>query len=179
MSSLNKSDYIILGLLGKSPYSGYQLKQIMARGSSFYGVESNAQIYPVLKKLETQNLVTSTVDESSGKRNKKIFSITNKGTKELLLWMEQDNLEVLFYREDFLVKLSLGQHFKGKNLKKMIENYRNKVQQKIEDLAKMIKHVKIDHTGRPDQKYLHLTYDHLDTILHVKLKWCEKILANL
>ena len=179
MDTLNKSDYMILGLLGKAPCSGYELKIKMAKNTSFYGVESNAQIYPVLKNLEKQGLVTSTLDENSGKRNKRIFCITKEGFFELTKWLETNNTDLFFYREDFLVKLSLGQHLKKETLLKMILDYKNSLIKKIEELNKMKEHVQIDHKGRADQMYLLLTYDHLEEVLHAKLKWCEKILKTM
>ncbi len=90
MGTLNKSSYVILGLLSKSDYSGYSLKMRMKKTSDFYWSESNAQIYPVLKKLEELKLVSSKIDASSGARNKRIFSITKKGLSELIKWLEND-----------------------------------------------------------------------------------------
>ena len=92
MSNLNKSSYILLGALSKSNYSGYELKRLVTKVSSFYASESNAQIYPILKKLEEQGLVHSKRDESSGARNKVIYSITKKGHAELTQWLEQDSV---------------------------------------------------------------------------------------
>ena len=62
MPKCTKSCFVILGLLSKADLSGYDLKQIMSKHAKFYWSESNAQIYPVLKKLEKQELVTSKLE---------------------------------------------------------------------------------------------------------------------
>lgn len=177
MSTLTKSSYVLLGLLSKSNYSGYSLKRTIGKISDFYWSESNAQIYPVLKKLEDQKLVTSKIDETSGARNKRIFSITKKGISELIKWLEKD-CELALYREEFLLQLSLCQHLPKSKLLKKINFYRDNIVTKLEKLNVILKHVKTDHVGRPDQQYLLLTYDHVKCVLEAKIKWCDKTLAS-
>lgn len=178
MSDLNKSEYILLGLLTKSPSSGYELKNIMLKQSLYYGSESNAQIYPVLKKLEKQQLVHSNIDEKSGKRNKRIFAITPHGVDALKRWLNQENDDVFFYREDFLIKLSLAQNMFDEKLKEMIKKYHENIRKKIEEINLKIEHVQTMHKGKEDQRYLLLTFDHLNAVLQAKLAWCEKNLKT-
>lgn len=178
MPTLNKSSYVILGLLSKSDYSGYSLKSIMKKTSDFYWSESNAQIYPVLQKLEQQKLVTSKIDKTSGGRNKRIFSITKSGLSELIKWLEKD-CELALYREEFLLQLSLSQHLTTSKLIKKLSHYRESVLEKLAKLNSIIKHIKVDHAGKADQQYLLLTYDHIKCVLESKLKWCDKTVANL
>lgn len=177
MLNLTKSGYVILGLLSKSNYSGYSLKRIMAKTSDFYWSESNAQIYPVLKKLEADKLVTSKIDIASGARNKRIYTITKSGLTELMKWLEQD-CELALYREEFLLQLSSAQHLTKAKLLKKIEHYKISVLKKIEKLHQIIQHIKIDHAGKADQEYLLLTYDHVKCVLDTKLKWCDKVLEK-
>jgi DNA-binding PadR family transcriptional regulator len=178
MISLNKSSYVILGLLSKSDYSGYSLKRIMKKTSDFYWSESNAQIYPVLKKLEELKFVTSKIDETSGARYKRVFSITKKGLSELMNWLEHD-CDLALYREEFLLQLSLGQHLAKSKLLKKISYYQKSIATKLEKLNDIIKHIKIDHAGKADQQYLLLTYDHIKCVLESKLKWCNKTLSSM
>ena len=67
MKELSKGGYILLGLLSKEDLSGYTIKKILSRISVFYWSESNAQIYPVLKKLEAliRELIKKEMEEAS------------------------------------------------------------------------------------------------------------------
>lgn len=177
MTSLTKSSFIILGMLGKADRSGYELKQLLAKNAAFYSSESNAQIYPVLKKLEAENLVTSHLDEASGARNKRIYSISKAGRAALLKWLEND-FELSVYREEFLLQLSLGQFLTKSALIKKIEFYRQSVLDKLEILAQIVSHIKTVHANRPDQRFLLLTYDHIKAMLDAKMHWCDKVLQH-
>lgn len=174
---LHKSAYVLLGLLSKSPHSGYELKHRTIRVASFYSPESNAQIYPVLKKLEKLGLVHASLDKTSGARNKVIYSITKKGLTALLEWLEKD-CDLMIYREEFLLQLSLGQHLTKQKLIKKLTYYRQSILTKLENLNDIVKHIKTHHAGKADQQYLLLTYDHIKALLDAKLKWCDKILGT-
>jgi PadR family transcriptional regulator AphA len=178
MPTLNKSSYVILGSLSKSDQSGYSLKRMISKVSDFYWSESNAQIYPVLKKLEEQQLVRSKIDITSGARNKRIFSITKKGLSELMKWLETD-CELALYREEFLLQLSLSQHLKKAQLIKKIEYYRESIIGKLEKLNDILKHIKTQHEGKLDQRFLLLTFEHVKFVLEAKVKWCNQTLSSL
>jgi DNA-binding PadR family transcriptional regulator len=178
MSGLNTSCFVILGLLSKGKHSGYSLKNVMKKTSDFYWSESNAQIYPVLKKLETLGLVSSQIDEQSGARHKKVFSITQSGMDTLIQWLHTD-CTLALYREEFLLQLSLAQHLSNDKLQEKINVYRNSVIQKLEKVNIVIEHVHVGHHKKPDQPYLLLTYDHIKSVLDAKISWCDKILKDL
>ncbi len=81
MKQTNKTKFAILGILLDSPCSGYDIKQSMLRSTAHFWQESDASIYPMLKTLEQEGLVTSR-SESVGKRERKIFELTDSGKKE-------------------------------------------------------------------------------------------------
>ena len=88
MARCNKSFYALLGIISKSEVSGYDIKQIMAKIGRFYWSENNAQIYSTLKKLEKDHYVVSRLDESSGARQCRKYTITKKGLKKLVDWLK-------------------------------------------------------------------------------------------
>jgi len=167
------SVYVILGLLCKTNCSGYDLKRKIAKTSEFYGSESNAQIYPVLRRLEAQGLVTASLDASSGARNKVIYAITPKGQLELMQWLNKD-CEVGLTREEFLMQVSLGQFLDKVELCHKIEHYGHSVQAKLKEVKRIISHLSEAHADKADQTFLTLTYQHLESVLQAKLSWCDK-----
>lgn len=177
MSDLNKSCYVLLGLLSKQSRSGYALKEHLKRVADFFWSESNAQIYPNLKKLEALALVSSEIDPKSGARQKRVYAITSKGKEALLTWLRQD-CEVTVLREDLLLHLPLGQHLSREDLYQKILHYKQSVQDKLKRLDVILGHVHQEHESKPDYDYLLLAFDHIQCVLQAKLDWCEQYLKQ-
>ncbi len=177
MADLNKSCYVLLGLLSKSACSGYQIKAHLRRVSDFFWSESNAQIYPNLKKLEALQLVTSSIDIQSGARQKRIYTISEKGMDTLKRWLHQD-CEVAVVREDLLLQLSLGQHLTHPEIYEKITIYRKSIIEKLSASEKIIRHFHKEHVNLPDYHYLLLGFDHIQCMLNAKLAWCDKVLLK-
>ena len=178
MARSNKSIYAILGLLSRYKLSGYDIKGIMTKISSYYWSESNAQIYPTLKILESKAYVTSKIDEASGARKKKIYAITPKGMLELKNWLNEP-VKPSHYREELLLKLSSSQHLPQTVIIKHFEEYKASIleQKKLQESYQ--DHIEHDHVGKPDQRYLRMVYRHMDHILEAKLAWCEEMLSEM
>jgi len=98
---VNKTRYALLGLLAERPYSGYELKQVVERRFALFWKESYGQIYPELKRLATQGLVTATTE---GPRGKTTYTLTEEGRVALTSWVateaEEDQV-----RSELLLKL--------------------------------------------------------------------------
>src|SRR5260370_17793942 len=60
-ATLNTLRYIILGLLGARPMSGYDIKQAFDRAIASYWNAGNSQIYTTLKSLRDAKLVEAEV----------------------------------------------------------------------------------------------------------------------
>lgn len=177
MKTLSTGAYVILGMVNKRSMSGYSLKKVMAKVSSFYWSQSNAQIYPVLKQLEDHGLVEATIDLESGARQKRIYTATEKGHEELLKWLEQP-CELSAYREEILLHLSMGQYLTDEALRAKLLSYQTAVQEKLDLLAEIKKHINEEHQGRADQRYLMLLYDHVDRVLQAKFDWVTSTLPH-
>jgi CheY-like chemotaxis protein/DNA-binding PadR family transcriptional regulator len=78
--------HTLLRLLMEGPTHGYELRQKLSAFRHFYPL-SNVNVYPVLKDLEEQGLVTSH-NELADSRMRKIYEITAKGVAEFEHWIE-------------------------------------------------------------------------------------------
>lgn len=78
--------HILLGIL-QEPKSGYDVKSMFDQVFSNFWAAKLSQIYPQLKKLTQESLLT--VEEASSRKgpNKKIYQTTEKGKKELVDWL--------------------------------------------------------------------------------------------
>src|SRR5713226_10318609 len=100
----NTLRYIILGLLGARPMSGYDIKQAFDRALASYWNAGNSQIYTTLKSLSDAELVESEVIVQKSRPNRKVYRLTPAGQAELDLWLQEDVPE-RFSKDDFLTKL--------------------------------------------------------------------------
>ena len=55
---VNKTKYAILGVLDTFPGSGYDIKKYCDKSISYFWNENFGHIYPVLKQMENEGLVS-------------------------------------------------------------------------------------------------------------------------
>ena len=72
---------ILLGFLTRQPLTGYDLKKRFSISFSFFSGASYGSIYPALKKMEREGLVTQQLEIQDGAPNRKVYSITAAGRK--------------------------------------------------------------------------------------------------
>jgi PadR family transcriptional regulator AphA len=83
----NNTRYALLGALRISPGSGYDIKKLCDMSISHFWNENYGHIYPMLRKLEEEGLVTRETQQTPGRPAKNVYMITQKGTDELIEWL--------------------------------------------------------------------------------------------
>src|SRR5438552_7190084 len=101
VSSRNTLRYIILGLLGARPMSGYDIKQAFDRALASYWNAGNSQIYTTLKSMSQAGLVQSEVIVQTTRPNRKVYQLTANGEAELVHWLTESVPE-RFTKDEFL-----------------------------------------------------------------------------
>jgi PadR family transcriptional regulator, regulatory protein AphA len=86
MEPLSKTSYVILGMLSKSPKTGYDIKSLVDVSTRFFWAASYGQIYPELKRLESAGLVAGS-DDATGGRQRRLYEITAAGREVLHQWL--------------------------------------------------------------------------------------------
>ena len=81
--------FALLGFLGLDSMTGYELKQNLDRSTQQFWHAGLNQIYPTLKKLEADGLVTARVEPQDGKPDKRAYSITPAGRQVLEDWLAE------------------------------------------------------------------------------------------
>jgi DNA-binding PadR family transcriptional regulator len=100
----NTLRFIILGLLGARPMSGYDIKRAFDRSLATYWNAGNSQIYTTLKALAGQGLVSSEVIQQEGRPNRRVYSLTASGQAQLDAWLAEP-VPPRFTKDEFLTKL--------------------------------------------------------------------------
>ena len=83
---LSNTSYVILGMLRKSPKSGYEIKAQADVSTRFFWAISYGQIYPELKRLDRAGLIEGETDPADG-RQRRVYSITPLGEEALHEWL--------------------------------------------------------------------------------------------
>ena len=94
---------LCLSILYEGEATGYEIRRMSVEGECSYFVEASfGSIYPALTRLEDDKLVTSRVEQQSGKPAKKIYSITEAGRRAFVSELYEPLGEDVF-RSPFLL----------------------------------------------------------------------------
>lgn len=69
----------LLGFLMYGNMTGYDLKKYFSLSFSFFSGLSYGSIYPALKKMEQEGMISMKVEIQDGAPNRKVYSITDSG----------------------------------------------------------------------------------------------------
>jgi PadR family transcriptional regulator, regulatory protein AphA len=97
--------FALLGVLNYQPMSGYDLKQFTDRSTSNFWYAELSQIYVTLKALEKDGLVTSASVLQEGRRDRRVYTITESGKQALETWLKEPFTELDQYKDTLLLKL--------------------------------------------------------------------------
>jgi len=81
--------YALLGFLNYGPMTGYDLKKLLDTSTQMFWHAKLSQIYPQLKKMEKESLVTVLLEPQAGKPDKKYYTITSQGRVVLQQWLSE------------------------------------------------------------------------------------------
>jgi len=97
--------YAMLGILAKKDLHGYELKSSFDEKVGEFWSLNYGQIYTTLDRLEKEDLVTHDRQTQDKRPDRKIYSITRKGRKELDEWLSTPVSRVRALRDEFFIKL--------------------------------------------------------------------------
>ena len=126
---------VLLGFLTRGDLTGYELKAAMDESVGFFFGASYGSIYPTLRGLEEESLVTSTLVVQSESPNKKVYSLTPGGRAYFLEALKGPPAEDSF-RSEFLMQLFFGNHQDPGRVLALIEDHRTSLRDSLERLRR-------------------------------------------
>jgi PadR family transcriptional regulator, regulatory protein AphA len=139
MIKLSNPETALLGLLSEQPMYPYQIEQEVKNRSMRYWADlSMSSIYKLLRKLETENLVTRQNQVSDGNRLQKLYSLSETGKTVLQEKVE----EILSVPEHMRWQFDIGIYNsnlipKGKVIT-ALKQYRLELQKKIKGYGELL-----------------------------------------
>jgi DNA-binding PadR family transcriptional regulator len=82
--------YAILGLINRKPLTGYDITKEFNSGLVDFWYAKHSQIYPELKKLTDERLISYEIIIQGEKLEKKLYTITQDGKNCLQEWLAKD-----------------------------------------------------------------------------------------
>lgn len=180
MAKINKTKYALLGVLNLRSGSGYDIKKFCDSSIVFFWNENYGHIYPVLQKMEKEELVTKCVEQTEGKPSKNIYSITKKGKEELEQWLKLP-IKTEPVRSELLLKIFMSKNIPVRDIIKNIQRIK-------EDCEKeFLQYLNIENllnnnykeTDRKNFVLWSITLKNGKQGTQAKLKWCEETLQLL
>src|SRR5438309_3664848 len=83
---LTPTGRVILGMLALGKRTGYDIKQLVDKSTRHFWAASYGQIYPELKRLEDQGLVSGRAEPTGG-RPRMVYELTGAGEQALEAWL--------------------------------------------------------------------------------------------
>jgi PadR family transcriptional regulator AphA len=100
---LSATGKVILGMLAARPRSGYEIKQLVDNSARFFWAASYGQIYPELKRLEKEGLISGS-DSAQGARQRTVYKLTAAGKRAAREWIDTPP-QVFELRDEGLLEL--------------------------------------------------------------------------
>lgn len=173
----SRTAYVILGMLSmESNRSGYDIRKAIESSVGYFWSESYGQIYPTLKQLAAEGLITAS--ESDGKRQRQQYSITPAGEAALRDWLAlpfQNDPP----RNEFLLKLFFGKEAGPAVLIAQIKDLQERNRRNVAMMNGMESMVRKYNAGNPHLPYWLLTLGFGMTLTRAALDWGETALASL
>lgn len=178
MKKLNKSRYAVLGVLAGKPRSGYEILQFMRQSTAHFWQESDASIYPMLKQLEKEGKITGQ-QESQGKRERRVFEITQTGLEEVQHWLALPAQQET-HRNEFLLKLFFGALINENQITTLLQ----KQLAKIENEKKTYRHIEKSVVAKfpdsnPHKLFWGLALQYGITQCNCEEQWLKKSLERI
>lgn len=174
----NTTRFALLGLLSLGPRSGYDLKKLVEESIAHFWNESYGQIYPTLRRLEAERLVTRRREAGRGRPDRQVYTLTPAGRRELERWLA---LPARFEppRSELLLRLFFGGRVPADASRLQIEAFQALHQHLLERYDQVERGLRARYPRHPDLPWWLITLSFGRHRSRAFLAWCEDTLRML
>ena len=164
--------HLILGLLTQQPMSGYDIKRFLKSLSWLVDSPSFGSIYPTLRALRKDGMVTMEEVPRQRKRPRKIYTITEAGRQALREWVDLPTSPDVSLKA-FLMRLILASSFSRTGLIAHLQRRRSQIAVHYATLEQVAETLEMAESGQ------RLTFDYGLALATVELAWLDSKLELL
>jgi DNA-binding PadR family transcriptional regulator len=179
MKANSRTPYTVLGMLTIQSMSGYDIAKIIEHSTRYFWSESEGQIYPTLAWCVKQGYATCKENKTTkGTRSKKIYTITQKGRKFLVIWLEKQPISASG-RNELLLKLFFGDNLPVEINCEHLVAQQKKVEAMIVNFNKIQEELTMKEKNAPQLNYWLITVNYGLKLAKAELAWCKESLKLL
>lgn len=172
--STAKSRFAILGLLSIRPMSGYDIRGFISKGLSHFWNESYGNIYPGLRWLTDEGLVTRKTERGKGWPDRHVYALTSRGHDILLQWLQGETEEEPPVRSELLLKTFFGAQIDRMTLKAHIERFAEQQRTRLGRLRSTLAQIEKEGKSDPNAFFWQLTVQRGLSAAEARLRWAEQ-----
>jgi len=177
MPRRSRTPYVLLGLLSFGPMTGYDLKATIERTVGHFWQESYGQLYPTLKALHADGLVT--LDEQpDGGRTRKVYGITDAGRDAFRAWLAEPAAPSVV-RNEMMLKVFMASLGDAADLRPHLERALAAAQDRADALSAIRHAVAAEPATDHQRRCWLLTVDLGLAGAEATVAWATTALANL
>lgn len=175
----NDTKFAILGLLTTGCNTGYEIKQMIDNSLNHFWKISYGQIYPTLKILTDNELVTVSTKTQDGKPDRKEYLITKKGEVALQKWLQTPLNNLPAEKNELLLKLFFSRHQDQDSTLTLLNDYYKKLRERLHTYQSIEEMIKIHHQSDEDATYWLMTLDYGKHTTKTAMEWCERTISQI
>lgn len=170
----NRTRYVVLGMLSTGgPMTGYGLRSSIAGSVGNFWQESFGQLYPALRGLAAEGLVSGKSSPGAPGRQARIWSITARGRAELARWLElPPTMEPA--RNELLLKIYFAGAVAPEVTLANLARVESAIRGMLAGYEQLDAHWEAETAGHPDAPYWRLTLEFGMTFARTALEWIER-----
>ncbi|TDF92338.1 PadR family transcriptional regulator [Paenibacillus piri] len=170
--------YALLGLLAKRASTGYELHQQFKEKLVYFWNVHHSQIYRDLGKMESEQLVSSEVVHQTAHPDKKIYTLTSKGTVELIGWVLRQPSSSAIIKDEFLVRVNAFPIIAEDEAIRLLSEMKQREQRVLEkELQWRNEHFRTDELPDMSRISEYLTSEFGVIYTRGYIQWCEWALS--
>ena len=158
--------------------SGYDIKKLIETSISNFWSESYGQIYPMLKQLVAEKLLTRTVKKQDGKPDRHVYALTAAGRRELQDWLVEAPLRSVA-RNELLLKLFFGEEVPAEASLLHLDGFRALHTELVARYQAIESRIKTEHGDNPNAPFWLITVRYGRAESEALLRWCDESAATL
>jgi PadR family transcriptional regulator, regulatory protein AphA len=172
-----KTRFAVLGMLTLEPMSGYDIRKAVDESIAYFWNESYGQIYPILKELTRDGLITA---HTSGSRfrNRQEYAITAAGRAALEAWLDMPPRNDVV-RNELLLKLFFARNAPPGRSLNHLEEYRRSQAAELQHFRSMERDLIREYSSHRDLPYWLITLRFGISHCEATIRWAEDALREL
>ncbi len=174
-SELPATSWAILGMLTFGTMSGYDLGKMVTRSIGRFFSPAKSQIYSELRRLVDLEFASVEHVTQTERPNKRLYSITPEGRRQLRQWLESSALEPETFRSPFLLKLFFGSLVAPETLMTQVKEAHELARQELAELEA----VEAEIRGNPQYLYPNLVLRFGLEHNRASVRWTAEVLREL